>query len=318
MKGISYLYELELSGLDGSNLVGFLAAIGTLRSVSLAAPKRRFSLKWSKAHAWIAVLCSTEPLSQENVLNLLTDQLAKAEDSPHLKRLGDDLSVAPDIFRGFAADAATAARPHDRVWADFAAAFGCEALYDGDKIQDTAFRTMRGAGHQHFLASMRAISASAKEQHLHKTLFEQWRYDDPVERLTLRWDPNDDVRYALRWRNPSGDPARKRRGNMIGANRLAIEGLPLFPTAPRGGRLCTTGFRGTKSNDAFVTWPIWECPLSVDVIRTLLAYAELQREEPNREVLTRIGVTEVFRSQRISVGKMRNFTPARSVGLEPD
>jgi hypothetical protein len=104
---------------------------------------------------------------------------------------------------------------------------------------------------------------------------------------------------------------------VLGANRLAIEGLPLFPTTPGGGQLYTTGFRGPKSTDTFWTWPIWDCPLTVHVIRTVLAYAELQKDAPNRASLAHIGIVEVYRSQRITVEKQRNFSPARSVDHQP-
>jgi len=130
----------------------------------------------------------------------------------------------------------------------------------------------------------------------------------------VRWDPREDVRYALRWRDPSGENAlRSQAGSMLGANRLAIEGLALFPSVPVAGRLETTGFRGRRSRDTFFTWPIWEAATSVDGVRSILALAELQDERPDRGKLARLGVAEVYRSQRITVGKYRNFTPAQAV-----
>jgi len=76
-----------------------------------------------------------------------------------------------------------------------------------------------------------------------------------------------------------------------------------------GQRLATTGFNVSK----FWTWPIWEPWLSLDVTRTLLALEELQSEIPNRAALLARGVREVFRCERITVGKFRNFTPAAAV-----
>src|SRR5947209_20011034 len=115
---------------------------------------------------------------------------------------------------------------------------------------------MSGAGHQHFLEFMKWIVERTGPDHLEKTLFRPWRYDDPVQNQTLRWDPADDVRRALRWRDPSGDPQRSRRGGMLGANRLAIEGLPLLPTIPVGRTLRTTGFSGRGSGTTYWTWPL--------------------------------------------------------------
>jgi hypothetical protein len=172
---------------------------------------------------------------------------------------------------------------------------------------------MSGAGHQDFLAVARNIVSNTTLHHLEKALFQPWQYDDPVEKQTMRWDPTDDIRYALRWRNPSGDPVRKKRGTVLGANRLAIEGLPLLPTIPIGSVLYTTGFTGQNSRDTFWTWPIWQDPLPLDLVRSLLALRDLQLPEPPRRKLTVMGIVEVYRSQRLTIGKFRNFAPAESV-----
>jgi len=205
----------------------------------------------------------------------------------------------------------------DRRWADFAAAFACECTTTRDSkkqqiVQDTDLRTMNGAGHQDFLAVARNIVSKTTPNHLGKVLFHQWRCDDPVEKQTMRWDPIDDVRYALRWRDPSGDPARKKQGSMLGANRLAIEGLPLLPTMPVGSMLRTMGFTGQGSRDTFWTWPIWEMLLSLDVVRSLPALHELQLSDPPRHMLKSIGVVEIYRLRRLTIGKFRNFSPAAS------
>jgi hypothetical protein len=172
---------------------------------------------------------------------------------------------------------------------------------------------MSGAGHLDFLAVVRNIVDNTMPVHLDKALFQMWQYDDPVEKQTMRWDPLDDIRYALRWRNPSGDPVRKKQGTVLGANRLAIEGLPLLPTIPIGLALHTTGFSGQGSRNTFWTWPIWQKPLSLDLVRSLLALRDLQLPEPPRSKLALIGLVEIYRSQRLTVGKFRNFAPAESV-----
>lgn len=305
---------LDLRGLDGSNPLGFLAALGTLRL--LDAPQAPTRLSWHRAHgAWTARLWADEPaLSAPDLAERLAGRLRASARHPAFERW-DDLSVDPEEFRRFV-DAAQGASQGDREWADFAAAFGSEATRDSTgtelTIQDTAFRTMRGAGHQHFLKTIRHVLSEVTAEQVRKALFEPWTYDDPLERSTLRWDPNDDVRYALRWRNPSGDPERKKRGSMLGANALAIHALPLHPTAPDGRRLVTTGF--SKFGRLIVwTWPIWEPPAPLPVVRSLLSLPELQRRPLEPEVrasLARRGVSEIYRSRRITVGKVRNFTPA--------
>jgi hypothetical protein len=311
-------YELDLFGLEGSNPLAFLAALGTLRTLSLSWPNRLVRLSWRPVDGWRPALHFTTPTCADEVLGTLASRLSGAHDQLQFNAIGDDLTVAPSVFREFVQLAATVATTADRVAADFAAAFGCECIMtenaDKPTIQDTALRTMAGAGHQHFLGFMRNVIRATQPEHLRKALFEPWRYDDPVTNLTLRWDPVDDVRYALRWRNPSGDPTRKSAGSVLGANRLAIEGLPWFPTAPQAnGRLATRGFRGHRSTNTFWTWPIWERPATADTVRSLLALRELQEDRPPRGSLKSRGISEVFRSQRLTIGKVKNFTAGESV-----
>lgn len=310
---------LVLTGIDGANPLAFLAALGTLRTLSLAWPQSEVKMAWvAQTGAWRPVLTASLPLIQDDVVTVLAERLSRMADNPALA-FADNLNVKRSEFRAFAMTARAAAMAADDVdggiAADFAAAFACDALETKQGVvQDTALRTMSGAGHQHFLAFMRSIVDRTGPEHLRKALFARWRYDDAVTNQTLRWDPADDSQYALRWRDPSGDPARKKGGGMLGANRLAIEGLPLVTCAPVGSTLRTAGFTGTAARSTFWTWPIWSCPIGLDVCRSLLAQASLVRNGPaGHAELRATGVTAAFRSQRITVGKFRNFAPATSV-----
>jgi hypothetical protein len=242
----------------------------------------------------------------DELLDTLAGQLARGAGSEAFS-FTPDLKLMPAAFRAFALAARDSALSGDSPSqndAAFAAAFACEGCINKDgTVQDTAFRTLSGAGHQHFVGSMEELARCTDREHLRRTLLAGWDYKDG--KPSLRFDPVDDRRYALRWSDPSGDATRTMRG----ANRLAVEALPLLPTCPVGQRLATTGFNVSK----FWTWPIWEPWLSLDVTRTLLALEELQSEIPNRAALLARGVREVFRCERITVGKFRNFTPAAAV-----
>jgi hypothetical protein len=267
---------------------------------------------WVAADFWHPVLASDEKIDRDLVLDGLMEQLKTLQDGilPPI----DDLKVGQETFRGYAIHAFEKISVASRTEADFVAAVGSDAcVVKEGVIQDTALRTMSGAGHQHFLANMRNIVKATDKKHLYSALFEKWRYDDPVEKLTMRWDPIDDQRYALRSNNPSGDPSRKTRGSVLGANRLAIEGIPLLPVMPVGAKARTTGFRGEKSADTYLTWPIWRPCVDLDVVRAVLSLEELQEDSPPREELMRRGIIEVYRSQRITIGKFRNFTMGQPV-----
>lgn len=307
-----------MTGLDGSNPLAFLAAVGTLRTLTLATNGETVRMRWViEAGAWRPELRSRRPLTQDYLLDLFEKQLARLKDHPALARW-DNLIVPPDEYRTYAIEARQPASADERTWADLAAAFACEVTTstDGKKhpvVQDTAFRTMSGAGWQHFLGNMRNIVATTTRAHLAKALFDAWTYEDPLVNSTLRWDPADDIRHALQWRDPSGDPARKTGGTVLGANRLGVEALPLFPSAPVGARLVTTGFTGAGARDTFWSWPIWSGPVTMDVCRTLLALDEIVATVPDARRLRARGIVAVYRSQRITEGKYRNFTPARAV-----
>ena len=196
---------LLLSGLDGSNPLGFLAAVGTLRTVCLAEPKADWRMKWL-VHDGIRVpaMRGNRTVSAEALVALLCRALRR-ESTPELD-FGENLNVKPVKFRDEATTAQFHAQLQDRRHVDFVAAFGCE-LYttnDGKSIQDTALRTMSGAGHQHFLGTMKQLIRKTEEGHLRSSLFEPWSYSD--DKPGLRWDPEEDRRYALRWDNPLVTP----------------------------------------------------------------------------------------------------------------
>jgi CRISPR-associated endonuclease/helicase Cas3 len=314
------LHPIPLSGLDGSNPLAFLAAVGLLRVLSLKAEDWIPRLSWKLLACWVPVIWIPSGVREAALCETLADQLATMRGHPAL-RLGhleaDNLVVSPKQYAAVCLTAAGEASRDDRVWADFCTAFGSEVVpseNDRELIQDTAFRTMSGSGHQDFLAFFRNIVGATKAGHLEKALLQPWRYNDPLRNMTTRWDPQDDVRYALRWKNPSSENTlRSRSGSVLGANRLAIEALPLFPSVPVGSRLMTTGFMGRRSSDTFFTWPIWGVPHSIDVVRSLLALEDLQQTPADRNRLTMFNIREVFRSQRITIGKYRNFTPSQSV-----
>ncbi|RDI75576.1 hypothetical protein Gocc_1374 [Gaiella occulta] len=306
--------SLVARGPDGGNLLGFLSALGALAVLDDAWTERRVRLSWTfAAVGWRPVLEAEGDLSEADIAQTILDACGGAARRPEFTELGDDLSVTHSAFRDVAARAANAATPDERRWADFIAAFGCE-LPKKEKeatIQDTALRTMSGAGHQHFLRSMRELANLATADDVRRALFEPWRYGD--ERPTMRWDPVDDRRYALR----ADDPAKSKSApirTVRGANRLAIEALPLLPTMPRCRRVETTGFQyGGSSVGRTIRWPIWEVPSSRATLVSLLASRDIVADPPDRDRLHAIGVAEVFASTRVTTGKIRSFTPAKAL-----
>jgi hypothetical protein len=308
--------EFLLVGLRAHNLLAYMAALGTLRTAALHWDTSVVHMEWfvqgGNYHPRLVVEAE---LDRNQFLSGLFKQLASSKQVSALS-LADDLTIPVGEYRHSLRDEQKRTSLEDRRNVDFLASFGSEVIEStvGGKptgqIADTAFRTMSGAGHQHFLGTIRTLITDTTEQHLEKSLFQDWWYDDPLEKHSMRWDPMDDIRYALRWDKPSGDTARKTSGSMWGANRLAVEALPLHPVQPTGSRLETTAVLEKKGQPAQVTWPVWNGLLGLDEVRSVLALPQLQDERPDRRWLGACGIVEIFRCQRITQGKYRNFTPA--------
>lgn len=319
--------EIELFGLDGGNLLGYLAALGTLRVLTLAEPEAEVRMSWLDKGWWMPVVYHSRIGTGEELVAALkqitTPVIAvqpkkkgkkKEPDASwndlRVKALGNtnrayrqdhlDLSIA-DFRKELGIEAQ---EPQRREVADFLAALGSDCFAEnknGSEPATTKFRAIGAGNNEGFLGFMRTIHLETTAEQLHKALFLEWDYSDPPP--FMRWDPNEYRPHALR----ADDPAKDReRNNVRGANRLAIEALPLFPTAPNGKRLETTGFDKDQ-----ITWPIWKEPLNLSTVSSLLALEEVQKAD--RSTLTRRGIVQVFRAKRFTDGQYRNFSPAKAV-----
>ena len=221
---------LVLNGLDGSNPLAFLAALGTLRGLTLAWPERRIRLSWTPLDAWRPCLHvdGDTPTEEETLAGL--ESFMERRPGHRALEIGDNLTIPADEFRSQALNSAGTASPEDRAGADFIAAFGCDAVADRQgRIQDTALRTLSGAGHQHFLRTMRELAERTAGDNLRRCLFAPWGRTDTL--YSLRWDPEDDRRYAHRWRDPSKETA----GTGVGRQPPGLRGPPPVPGCA-GGR----------------------------------------------------------------------------------
>ena len=263
-------------------------------------------MKWAiHGGTWIPLVSSRIRMSDNELVEGLFTALRR-KSTPEFE-FAKNLNVSPETFRRVAQAAQRTATPCQRSYADFVVAYGSECCVTKEgTIQDTALRTMSGAGHQHFLGTFKTLAQETTSSHLHVALFGPW--DNSDKKLGLRWDPEEDRRYALGWGKPAGKPTQ----SVWGANRLAVEGLPLLATGFGVRTLETTGFTHCSGTVSF-TWPLWTLEASVDTVRSLLGLSELQKQKPNRESLLPRGIAEVFRCERITVGKYRNLTQARPV-----
>jgi hypothetical protein len=193
-----------------------------------------------------------------------------------------------------------------RETADFFCALGSDCYEEkgGDGPATTSFRAIGAGNNEGFLGYMRVIHTETEPDHLVRALFSQWDYSDPPP--FMRWDPNEFRPHALR----ATDPAKDRKHNNVrGANRLAIEALPLFPTVPHRRRLRTVAFE-TAGEDMAIVWPIWTERLEVTTVASLLACGDARGTDGKA---ARPGIAQVFRARRFTEGKYRNFSPAKAL-----
>jgi len=294
---------IRLTALDAANPLAFLAALGVLRLLAGSPATQAARMRWVMAGTWQPEILG---------LNCAPGELPAAlRDCPGVPlkaaaQLGKNINVPPSDFQTVAADAQAAARHGDRGAADLVAAFGSEAFCDRrERIQITDLCFITGSGHQDFLSTAETLNEKVTPEHLASAVFGPWQR---AKGLSLRWDPSDAAEYALQWKDPSKEGASA----VWGANWLAFQSLPCFPTQPGppagAARVVrTTGFVRARRQDPEFRWPVWTSPLCLQSVCSLLAYAEIHKPEPDHQALRALGIVQVFHAQRVRIGQGANF-----------
>ena len=292
-----------LRGLDGSNPLAFLAALGTLRTLTLALPDEGVRMNWEQHDgAWRPkVFCS---LSGDS--DALVALIASTLEAPS-KALEVDkrLPFAAEKFRGLLLQAVC-----DKDWAcaEWLACLGTEAIVDDEAFADTDLRMVRsgdsaGQGMLHYACLV--VKQTAPDD-LRHCLFDRWIYSQRGS--SFRWDPTEDAQYALQASNPSKEGI----SSVIGANRLALEALPLLPVYPVGNTAITLGFGAvTKRVGRELRWPIWDRPVPMSVVSSLMGLKAINTSPVSWEEIRRTGIVAVFSSAQYKPNQYySNFRPA--------
>jgi hypothetical protein len=306
-------YRLMLTGLKGSHPLSALAAFGLLRCLSEASEFGTPRLHWELHDDWLAVLTTQPPVKRYELVDFLI-RWTKSRARSFEFAWADKIGVEPNQFVTKAREFIDKITPKDRSVADFFAAFGCELIVSrGGKLIRTALDMTDGQ--QGLMKSVRELADSLVSEGRRETngrksfeeaVFGPWRYEDTDH--ALGWDPSMESLYALRANDPQIRKNQKKR-SVRSAIYLAVEALPLFPCAPVGKRLVTRGFNevGQREQDEMkdtvaFSWPVWNGPLCVEEIRSLLALKTLTLESPPLNELRARGIAEVFRSHKVKTG----------------
>ena len=316
----------RLDGLEPDNLLAFMALLGLLRVLEEARPDWRTRVHWTVNESPLRpALWTPEGTEEAAVVQAAAkgfEVLAQCHEFNGLV----DLALSPEAAARNLREAAESAN-QNRHAADVWAALASDAAIsrDGKKAEPTPLCLMFGQGHQHFLERLASIPRCktppdrgergnritvSETDCLHEALFTSWERPDATP--SFRWDPNEDVRYAMRARNPTD--AKTKETTQHGANRLAAIGISVLTVVPRlrSGKVKLAVQGGSREdNGNFVfRWPIWRDPISLAGIRALLGHPGLGRHET--DTLAALGIAEIRQARRISTGKFMNFTRAES------
>jgi hypothetical protein len=318
----------RLEGFEPDNLLAFLALLGVLRSLEMfdqtqpESDKLRPRAAWEVDHPPLRPSLSfARAVSQEDILMRVAwgiERLATHHDFDR-KGLSYSRSECHELLKSETQKASFKAR--EKI--DLLAALMSDGAIKNQKkmevVDPTPLCLLFGQGHQHFLERLKSVPHQATPvikdkgkkplpaaECLREAMFHPWHRKD--DSFSFRWDPAEDVRYALRAGDPT-DPAY-RSGTQHGANRLAAIGFATLTVSPqrRGVRIRPQVIGGDFSAKGFsFAWPIWREPATLATIRAMLAHRDLR----NVDALAHLSVEHVLEARRISVGKFMNFSRAR-------
>ncbi|MGH4001071.1 MAG: type I-G CRISPR-associated protein, Cas3-extension family [Pseudonocardiaceae bacterium] len=264
--------EMEFPALDGTNPLGFLAALGVLDALYRAG--REPALRWTADLVPMPVLrCVPD---EDELVEIVDADRAHWQDSVVLHGPTgdplDDVKPPPEVHRRWAQEV-VGTLGDTCADADLFCALLAEGAVDG-KGNGKPTHLHFTAGQQKFLVMVRELASRVDAERIREAIFGPWREDSPLP--TLSWSSQGERIYALRAVNPSSE---KRLG-VPGADWLAFLGLVFFPTRAVTGNygqpasLKTSGCDRSWKRSA-LRWPLWTVPLERDTIRSLVGDSEV-------------------------------------------
>jgi hypothetical protein len=292
----------ELSGIDGRNPSGFLAALGTLRLLTdfLSADELRLAWDQTDSGHFRPILDTPDSVSREDLVGIVLEAHLSRDLDAELGWAADVMKLPCDDLRNLLASAHV--EPASRRAAEMIGA----CVVDVPRRQRgkphpeqlaayTPLRLIPRVGRARFVSTAYAVSKSVKnEAQVSTALFGPWKY---VKSNSLRWDPG--ARVPLRAYSaeaptnfgPLGVPA---------ATALAVAALCYFPLifAGDGGRCA--GFDSSRATT--FRWPLWSPPLSEGAVRTILCVPAIHERELDTNLLHRYGIFARISARREKLG----------------
>lgn len=283
----------HLTGLEGTNPLGFFAALGVQVVFDGAADVPR--LWWSDdvvPHAVVDDSFSLEEIA-DRAMEVFPAWLGSPAIFTGLEPSGDVKFKELDI-------ATYLANSRDSgPGAGLAACLVAQGSLDNSgvaKPTDLYFTT----GQQRFLKIVAEVLKGVTAEDLRDGMTGPWPYQSKLS--SLMWDVADDSNYAL----SASDPSKGKKLTNPGPEALAILGISKYPVFGSSSRTLTQGASGGWKRGSF-TWPIWTKPGSHRVVASLLAHAA----SAQADLLPAWGVSRVMQSdiRRSSQGGYGTFGP---------
>lgn len=297
----------QLTGLEGTNPLGFLAALGV--QVAFASETEQPRLWWSDditPHAVVDADFGIERIA-ERVLAAFAHWIGAPALNPRRRDgsampKGDELKLAPSDLRDYL-DRARSADASERL----SSALVAEGSLDNQgvaKPSDLYFT----AGQQKFLDMARQVLCGASLQEVMAGLRGPWKYESRLP--SLMWDVVDDRVYAL----TAADPSKDKKLTNPGPEALAVLGLSRHPVFAGRDRTLTQGCSGSWKAASY-SWPLWCSPARPHAVTSLLAHAHDPQAGDRQRWFRAWGIVQILRSpiRRSGRGGYGTFGPAEVV-----
>lgn len=309
---------VRLDGLEGTNPLGYLAALGI--QVAFALDERPPCLWWTDDVTPRAVIDADFDRDRiaERALRVFREWLHSRAMNPTRNDgtsmpKADSLKLSPDDLREYLGQH----RFHAESGPQFPPAAVAEGSVDRSgaaKPSDLYF----AAGQIVFLREARKILGQVTGENVVADLQGPWAYHSKLP--SMGWDIVDDRIYALR----PDDPSKEKKQTNPGAEALAILGMSLYPVfADRKAgqdRTLTQSCSGDWKRGLF-SWPLWTRPMSLNSVRSVLGQigtnstGEQRGTKWLRSCSVRLVLTSTIR--RSSQGGYGSFGPPRVTWTNP-
>ena len=301
--------QLRLTALKSSVPIGFMAALGAFRHANAMPELGLMKLGW-KAHGgrWCAVLEISNEVSADRLVQLFVERVKDMGKRPEFTWSNAVKNARTAELRREAQHALEAASADNHQLVDWFQAFASELAHKEGVLESTPFDMT--VARQLFLADAEWLTKRLAEpdrnrgdevnaESFREALFGPWKYRD--NQHSLGWDPATILMGAF---TPKA-PTSMSKAGVRAAVWLAMESLPFFPCFFESG-LATCGFVKKGRKQSF-HWAVWESPLSLTAVRTLLAQVPaIEEDERSGRGLCAMYTSAVYKPNKY----LTSFQPA--------